>query len=187
LLTQDPIGLEGGVNLYAYAGNNPIAFDDPFGLCAWHDMSCWNDRILAAGASGGSVKRVATATASLALELTGAVSVDEHSRAAAGGSNTAMAFLVLDLGVNAIPGGGEGKAALSRLMKDASENPGAWHTVGAFVESAISKKAKGGLSIQRVIQNEAGDQLVEHTVIDKGGKVVEQHFRPMLKPPVEPK
>jgi hypothetical protein len=31
-LTQDPLGLAGGVNLYAYAGNNPTNFRDPFGL-----------------------------------------------------------------------------------------------------------------------------------------------------------
>ncbi len=33
-LTQDPIGLAGGVNLYAYAGNDPVSHKDPFGLLA---------------------------------------------------------------------------------------------------------------------------------------------------------
>ena len=29
--------MAGGVNLYAYAGNNPVAFSDPFGLCSKED------------------------------------------------------------------------------------------------------------------------------------------------------
>jgi RHS repeat-associated protein len=32
-VSEDPIGLAGGINAYAYAGNDPVNLTDPFGLC----------------------------------------------------------------------------------------------------------------------------------------------------------
>jgi len=34
-LSEDPAGFEGGVNLYGYAANDPVLFEDPFGLYCW--------------------------------------------------------------------------------------------------------------------------------------------------------
>ena len=40
-ISQDPLGIGGGdTNLYAYTGNNPVSFNDPFGL---EKSDFWND------------------------------------------------------------------------------------------------------------------------------------------------
>jgi RHS repeat-associated protein len=34
-VSQDPIGMQGGSNFFAYAENNPVRFNDPLGLAIW--------------------------------------------------------------------------------------------------------------------------------------------------------
>jgi uncharacterized protein RhaS with RHS repeats len=42
LTQEDPIGLAGGLNLYGFAGGDPVNFSDPFGLnpCLVYPAAC---------------------------------------------------------------------------------------------------------------------------------------------------
>jgi RHS repeat-associated protein len=50
-LNRDPLGERGGLNLYGYAGNNPICFVDPFGL-VWYNPASWAPIVAVGNAVG---------------------------------------------------------------------------------------------------------------------------------------
>ena len=164
---EDPIGLAGGINLYGFAGGDPVNFSDPFGLCP----VCIVYAAFEVGATAYDIYDLAKTTASF---LGGRASRSELAITAGGVGVGLVGF-----------GGGYGKAGrevASRLIGDVTDNPGNWKTVGSFTEAAVNKKAKGGISIQTVMENEAGDRVVRHTVRDKSGKVIDDHYRPIFKP-----
>jgi RHS repeat-associated protein len=58
---EDPIGLAGGLNLYGFAGGDPVNFSDPFGL--WPDCTTLPCPLIAGGAAalGGPITAVGAA------------------------------------------------------------------------------------------------------------------------------
>jgi RHS repeat-associated protein len=101
---EDPIGLAGGLNLYGFAGGDPVNFSDPFGLCPWHDIECWDDKMWAASGGTGLAGRVLAPLGSTVFEATGMSGVDRQAKdAAASGSKTQLAMLVATIAANAAP------------------------------------------------------------------------------------
>lgn len=51
---EDPTGLAGGLNLYGFAGGDPVNYDDPFGLCPKNEPDC-QALVTAYSATGAAV------------------------------------------------------------------------------------------------------------------------------------
>jgi RHS repeat-associated protein len=59
-ISEDPIGIEGGINVYAYAGNDPVSYVDTWGLSPCRTGSCSGNPYLLGtihvmGSSGGGI------------------------------------------------------------------------------------------------------------------------------------
>ncbi|MDR3710996.1 MAG: RHS repeat-associated core domain-containing protein [Capsulimonadaceae bacterium] len=81
-LTRDPIGYAGGINVYAYCGNDPVDGADPWGLDGqWYDrlkqtVDAWVNRRKAANVKSLATNGAGVATATVlntALDVAGGV------------------------------------------------------------------------------------------------------------------
>jgi len=69
-LSPDPIGLEGGLNLYEFCANNPVSFRDPFGLYTTWD---WYSQIIAVVSGTAQIIGGAAIAGTTGVTVVGAV------------------------------------------------------------------------------------------------------------------
>jgi RHS repeat-associated protein len=65
-ISQDPIGMRGGLNVYAYALNNPLSLIDPFGLSFSSFMSGFARGFVVGGITGALIAAAIAATGGVA-------------------------------------------------------------------------------------------------------------------------
>ncbi|QOJ00940.1 MAG: hypothetical protein HRU70_10705 [Phycisphaeraceae bacterium] len=68
-------------------------------------------------------------------------------------------------------------------LADYERNPGVWSLESMHAETAVSRRAAGGVSEQMIYRNsQSGETIVRHRLTRPSGKDLEDHFRPMYKP-----
>ncbi|HUG39508.1 MAG TPA: RHS repeat-associated core domain-containing protein [Longimicrobiales bacterium] len=179
----DPIGIAGGLNIFGYANGDPVSYSDPFGLCPWCEeklqgLANWGAR---RGGVAGWLALNGGAAGVAALEVSGVNDAFAAVDAAGEGRWAAAAAGAFF----ALPGGKGGKAARA-LVGDFLDNPGNWNRVGAFIEAATNRRARGGASIQEIFENADGERIIQHTVVDRAGRAIDgPHPRPWYNPRVD--
>jgi YD repeat-containing protein len=166
---EDPIGFSGGLNLYRYNGNNPVAYTDPFGLCPIPPSSCfqkladWGAR---RGGVLGTVALNAGAAGAAAYEVLGGGDAENAVGAAREGrfgAALASAFFALP-GGRAIRGGKAAvRAGIEALEVSDDVVRGIRRSLrsGGGAEWGVQKLDDGGALVHRFVP---GNNNVSSTV-----------------------
>jgi len=149
-LQEDPIGVAGGLNLYQFNGNNPVAYTDPFGLCPpWPDcvaqgIANWGAR---QGGVAGSLALNAGAALSAGLEAFGINDAARGGEALGRGELKASAgFLALAFGGEVLKGAkllknvAAGAATADEVLKGAERWLGAGYRE---IDNGVFRSADG--------------------------------------------
>jgi hypothetical protein len=181
--------LAGGLNLYGFAGGDPINFSDPFGLCTpWPECASeyWEDAAVSGHQRGGVLGNLKAAGATLMATLIDFAGVNEASAgmdAIADGEivtgSAALAWVVL----GNLPGGNTLKvtANLRRTTKAAQGAEVTVDGVGRFVRARWSVPgARGGASRAdwtKIIGPEGETVRLFKDSFDKAGRFEHRKFK----------
>jgi len=192
-LTRDPIRYAGGINLYAYCGNNPVNLVDPLGLCSggggsgfdwrhpaavrdtgsaddsqWHTVQEYDFRVRLTSNLGGPLVGLGsaiTATVNLAAGPAAAV-VATGEDAAVTGAGEAL--------LNAEPTG-------SALKVDVYHRSATWAREAAAQTGTHSTLVGGDGTMSTITQIPGGLNGVSgrfEYIVDSTGRLTHQRFVP---------